>query len=112
MNSFNAPLLQKDSREGVFLFFLGRRSYAVVREASSPWEEFNVPRTVRVAVNAYGVIGKRVADAVRMQSNIELVMISDVVSDYRIKTAVTLGIPSTPRWRRKPRRWRRPECVA
>jgi glyceraldehyde-3-phosphate dehydrogenase (NAD(P)) len=48
---------------------------------------------VRVAVNGYGVIGKRVADAVRMQPDMELVGVSDVVSDYRIKTAVTLGIP-------------------
>jgi glyceraldehyde-3-phosphate dehydrogenase (NAD(P)) len=48
---------------------------------------------VRVAVNGYGVIGKRVADAVRMQPDMELVGVSDVVSDYRIKTAVALGIP-------------------
>lgn len=47
----------------------------------------------KVAVNGYGVIGKRVADAVRVQPDMELVGISDVVSDYRIKTAVALGIP-------------------
>jgi glyceraldehyde-3-phosphate dehydrogenase (NAD(P)) len=52
-----------------------------------------VSAIVRVAVNGYGVIGKRVADAVRMQPDMELVGVSDVVSDYRIKTAVTLGIP-------------------
>lgn len=46
-----------------------------------------------VAVNGYGVIGKRVADAVRLQPDMELVGISDVVSDYRIKTAVVLGLP-------------------
>lgn len=48
---------------------------------------------MRAAVNGYGVIGKRVADAVRMQPDMELVGVSDVVSDYRIKAAVTLGIP-------------------
>ncbi len=48
---------------------------------------------IRVAVNGYGVIGKRVADAVRAQPDMELVGVSDVVSDYRIKTAVALGIP-------------------
>ncbi len=48
---------------------------------------------VRVGVNGYGVIGKRIADAVRMQPDMELIGVSDVVSDYRIKTAVTLGIP-------------------
>jgi len=48
---------------------------------------------MRVAVNGYGVIGKRIADAVRMQPDMELVGVSDVVSDYRIKTATALGIP-------------------
>jgi glyceraldehyde-3-phosphate dehydrogenase (NAD(P)) len=48
---------------------------------------------VRVAVNGYGVIGKRVADAVRKQEDMELVGVADVVTDYRIKTAVVLGIP-------------------
>jgi len=50
-------------------------------------------QTIRVAVNGYGVIGKRVADAVRAQPDMELVGVSDVVSDYRVKTAVALGIP-------------------
>lgn len=48
---------------------------------------------VRVAVNGYGVIGKRVADAVRKQEDMELVGVADIVTDYRIKTAVMLGIP-------------------
>jgi len=48
---------------------------------------------VRVAINGYGVIGKRVADAVQQQVDMELVGISDVVSDYRIKTAAKLTIP-------------------
>ncbi|OBB76463.1 type II glyceraldehyde-3-phosphate dehydrogenase [Mycobacterium sp. 852014-52144_SCH5372336] len=46
----------------------------------------------RVGVNGYGVIGKRVADAVRAQPDMHLVGVSDVVSDYRIKTAVALGL--------------------
>jgi glyceraldehyde-3-phosphate dehydrogenase (NAD(P)) len=48
---------------------------------------------IRIAVNGYGVIGKRVADAIRVQPDMELAGISDVVSDYRVKTAVALGIP-------------------
>jgi glyceraldehyde-3-phosphate dehydrogenase (NAD(P)+) (phosphorylating) len=48
---------------------------------------------IRVAVNGYGVIGKRVADAVRAQPDMELMGVSDVVADYRIETAVTLDIP-------------------
>lgn len=49
--------------------------------------------SIRVGVNGYGVIGKRIADAVRMQPDMELIGVSDVVSDYRIKTAAALGIP-------------------
>ncbi len=46
---------------------------------------------VRVAVNGYGVIGKRIADAVVQQEDMELVGIADVVSDWRIKVAVEKG---------------------
>jgi len=48
---------------------------------------------VRVAVNGYGVIGKRVADAVALQDDMELVGISDVVYDYRIRIAAERGYP-------------------
>ena len=48
---------------------------------------------IRVAVNGFGVIGKRVADAVRLQPDMELVGVADVVSDYRVKTAVVLNLP-------------------
>ena len=50
-------------------------------------------KLVRVAVNGYGVIGKRLADAVRLQPDMELVGIGDVISDYRVKAAVVLGLP-------------------
>lgn len=39
---------------------------------------------IKVAVNGYGVIGKRVADAVRAQEDMALVGVSDVIADYRI----------------------------
>ena len=48
-------------------------------------------REVRVAVNGYGVIGKRVADAVALQEDMELVGIADVTYDYRIRVAVERG---------------------
>ncbi|MEB2529087.1 type II glyceraldehyde-3-phosphate dehydrogenase [Kocuria rosea] len=48
---------------------------------------------IRVGVNGYGVIGKRVADAIAAQHDMELVGVSDVISDYRIATAVSRGIP-------------------
>jgi glyceraldehyde-3-phosphate dehydrogenase (NAD(P)) len=50
-------------------------------------------RTTRVAINGYGVIGTRVAAAVRAQPDMELVGISDIADNYRIKTGVLLGIP-------------------
>jgi len=49
--------------------------------------------TIRVAVNGYGVIGKRVADAVLQQPDMELAGVGDVVSDYRVKAAVVHGFP-------------------
>lgn len=48
---------------------------------------------IKVAVNGYGVIGKRVADAVRAQEDMALVGVSDVIADYRIATAAGKGIP-------------------
>ena len=48
---------------------------------------------IRVGVNGYGVIGKRVADAVRLQEDMELVGVADVGFDYRIKVAVERGYP-------------------
>lgn len=46
---------------------------------------------IRVAVNGYGVIGKRVAAAVLLQSDMELVGIADVATDYRVKAAAVAG---------------------
>ena len=51
------------------------------------------PSRTRVAVNGYGVIGKRVADAVALQDDMTLVGVADVVSDYRLRVAVERGYP-------------------
>ncbi len=48
-------------------------------------------RTIRVAINGYGVIGKRIADAVAVQDDVELVGVADVVSDWRIRVALQKG---------------------
>ncbi|MCJ8163378.1 type II glyceraldehyde-3-phosphate dehydrogenase [Pontibacter sp. E15-1] len=48
---------------------------------------------VKVAINGYGVIGKRVADAVRLQDDMELAGVCDVISDWRIKVAALKGFP-------------------
>lgn len=45
----------------------------------------------RVAVNGYGVIGKRVADAVVRQEDMVLAGVSDVVADWRVRTVTTHG---------------------
>lgn len=48
-------------------------------------------RNVRVAINGYGVIGKRVADAVRLQPDMELAGVADVVADWRVQVAAQKG---------------------
>lgn len=50
-------------------------------------------RRVRVAVNGYGVIGKRVADAITRQDDMTLVGVADVGTDYRIRVASERGYP-------------------
>tara|TARA_R110002072_G_scaffold274918_1_gene435980 strand:- start:2250 stop:3275 length:1026 start_codon:yes stop_codon:yes gene_type:complete len=50
-------------------------------------------KNIKVAVNGYGVIGKRVADAVSLQDDMELIGVCDVVSDWRIKMAVDKAYP-------------------
>jgi len=44
-----------------------------------------------IAVIGYGVIGKRVADAVNAQDDMKLAGVCDVVSDWRIQNAVRKG---------------------
>ena len=46
---------------------------------------------IKVAVNGYGVIGKRVADAIILQDDMILIGVCDVVSDWRIKMAIEKG---------------------
>lgn len=48
---------------------------------------------VKVAINGYGVIGKRVAEAVQKQRDMELIGICDVATDWRIRVATVKGIP-------------------
>lgn len=48
---------------------------------------------IRVAINGYGVIGKRVADAVHLQEDMELAGVCDVITDWRIQMAVLKKYP-------------------
>lgn len=46
---------------------------------------------IRVAVNGYGVIGKRAADAIALQGDMELVGVADVASDWRMQAIPRKG---------------------
>ena len=48
---------------------------------------------IRVAVNGYGVIGKRVAAAVGRQNDMSLLGVCDVVTDWRARVVVGAGVP-------------------
>jgi glyceraldehyde-3-phosphate dehydrogenase (NAD(P)) len=48
-------------------------------------------RKTRVAVNGYGVIGKRVADAIAAQEDMELAGVADVTADWRMQVAMRKG---------------------
>lgn len=52
-----------------------------------------VENGIRVAVNGYGVIGKRVADAILRQDDMELVGIADIGSDWRMRVVRHKGLP-------------------
>ena len=41
-----------------------------------------------IAVIGYGVIGKRVADAINLQDDMKLSGVCDIISDWRIQNAV------------------------
>jgi glyceraldehyde-3-phosphate dehydrogenase (NAD(P)) len=46
---------------------------------------------IKVAVNGYGVIGKRVADAVASQDDMALVGVADIEADWRMRVAERKG---------------------
>ena len=50
-------------------------------------------KKIKVAINGYGVIGKRVADAVALQDDMELTGVCDVITDWRIRIAVKKKFP-------------------
>ncbi|OGM20954.1 hypothetical protein A2771_04355 [Candidatus Woesebacteria bacterium RIFCSPHIGHO2_01_FULL_38_26b] len=47
---------------------------------------------VKVGINGYGVIGKRIADAVALQDDMELVGVTARTPDYRLFSANKKGI--------------------
>ena len=53
----------------------------------------SVNRVVNVAINGYGVIGKRIAEAVSRQDDMRLVGVADVTTDWRVWPLEQLGVP-------------------
>jgi len=51
-----------------------------------------VSRKIRVGVNGYGVIGKRVALAIGRQNDMELRGVADITADWRLRLAVHQGV--------------------
>lgn len=49
------------------------------------------PSRIRVGVNGYGVIGKRVADAVVAQHDMNLIGVADITADWRLRMAARRG---------------------
>lgn len=48
---------------------------------------------IKVAVVGYGVIGRRVVDAVRLQPDMQLAGVADIAADWRVAQAVRGGTP-------------------
>ena len=48
-------------------------------------------KKIRVALNGFGVIGKRLADAVGAQDDMELAGVADIASDWRLRLAQEKG---------------------
>ncbi|MDD1478576.1 type II glyceraldehyde-3-phosphate dehydrogenase [Arthrobacter sp. H16F315] len=59
---------------------------AIEETCNRTWKGIPMTKT-RVAVNGYGVIGKRVADAVLLQPDMELIGVADIITDWRIRSA-------------------------
>src|SRR5467141_1272432 len=55
------------------------------------WGSFSMP--AKIAVNGYGTIGKRVADAVALQDDMRLAGVAKTKPDFEAKLAVRKGFP-------------------
>src|SRR2546425_2165667 len=53
------------------------------------WGSFSMP--AKIAINGYGTIGKRVADAVALQDDMRLVGVAKTTPDFEAKLAVRKG---------------------
>ena len=53
----------------------------------APPQKGTLMNPIRVGVNGYGVIGKRVADAILLQPDMRLIGVAGIATDWRIKSA-------------------------
>ena len=56
-----------------------------------------VSARTKVALVGYGVIGRRVADAIAVQPDMELAGVADVAADWRVRQAAAKGAERTER---------------
>src|SRR5699024_10127940 len=70
----------------------GRRRHRCRPSSKTEKTRMETQMNVQVAVNGYGVIGKRVADAVRDMPDMDLVGVADIATDWHVRTAAGLGI--------------------
>ena len=61
---------------------------------------------VKVAINGYGTIGKRVADAVSRQDDMEVIGVTKTKPDFEAKMALKRGIQAILCYSRKFRAFR------
>src|SRR5881409_1500365 len=69
------------------------RIHSKETEFKPPSEQKMPKSAARIGVNGFGVIGKRVADAVSKQKDMKLIGVSDVVADYRVKMGMKKNYP-------------------
>jgi len=69
------------------------RLHSKETEVKPPNDKLMAKVAAKVGVNGFGVIGKRVADAVSKQKDMKLIGVSDVVGDYRVKMGMKKNYP-------------------
>src|SRR3989442_13678908 len=68
---------------------LPHRTNFLVPPPFGAWGSFSMP--AKIAINGYGTIGKRVADAVALQDDMRLVGVAKTKPDFEAKLAVRKG---------------------
>ncbi len=53
----------------------------------------NHRKKIKVAITGYGVIGRRVADAIQLQNNMGLAGVCDVISEWHIRMSAGKNYP-------------------